>query len=501
MSVIASLFPSVEVLGNFDDFAMVLEWSKLKQDVWILVATALGDPTLEDFGTVAAVDNIDYTNAIEETKLNAVDKARLNITVNAVRKKLGVGVSSIMVSPSPAGAQAPSGATAPQGPDNTGNKVAMKVSQFFDQACRYEVPPIAEDAILTKWNRWKAKMWLGPPPHVDMSDNQLSVLARLQDLNHNLLAFDMGVWGPFGTRRERQYVLTAYHQNQQGDWVAREVPGAQTVDEWVEGWNFATTGFVMGDVVEKGVAEAYRDYFAALAKIYPRAWWVACQAEWQLRFEWAVQERRRQAAFHAECPSLSKFNPEKPWNSVLLAAIQGVESLQYWEKSYKEKARQWMETDTARRNPSWVSRQEATYTPVEGNVSNRQAQAQNPPGTGRKALKRKFAGERAQTQAQQPFPTVPKVGSSSGGVEWWNERRPDGRFMYSENKMELCYAYNRNAGGCGSTCPCNPPRAHQCEWCRLGHRAIDCPSHPNWIPPPAPGKGGGRGKGGKPSRK
>ena len=162
----------------------------------------------------------------------------------------------------------------------------------------------------------------------------------------------MGVWGPYGTRRERQYVLMAYHQNASGEWIPREVPGAQTVDEWCDGWNFATTGFVMGFVVEKGVAEAYRDYFVALAKLYPRAWWVACQAEWELRFEWAVQERRRQAAFHEECPALSKYDPGHAWNSVLLAAFRGSESLQYWEKAYKEKAQKWMETDTANVSPS-----------------------------------------------------------------------------------------------------------------------------------------------------
>ena len=37
-------------------------------------------------------------------------------------------------------------------------------------------------------------MWLQPSKAVNPSDNQLSVLKRLSDLQHNTLAFDMNIW-------------------------------------------------------------------------------------------------------------------------------------------------------------------------------------------------------------------------------------------------------------------------------------------------------------------
>ena len=64
-----------------------------------------------------------------------------------------------------------------------------------------------------------------------------------------------------------------------------------------------------------------------------------------------------------------------------------------------------------------------------------------------------------------------------------NERRNDGRFIRSNNGSQLCFTFNRNKGGCSVPCP--DERAHACEWCRQPHRAIDCPKHPNWVPPVA----------------
>ena len=64
--------------------------------------------------------------------------------------------------------------------------------------------------------RWSDSAWLPPAREVNPNDNQLSVLARLSSLNYNLLAFDMGVWGPFAARRERHFQLTTFQLNSRG---------------------------------------------------------------------------------------------------------------------------------------------------------------------------------------------------------------------------------------------------------------------------------------------
>ena len=118
--------------------------------------------------------------------------------------------------------------------------------------------------------RWQTSAWVAPSKHVNPADTQFSVFKRLQDLDHNMLAFDMGVWGPYGARRERHFMLTVHHLNAAGAYQAKEVPGAQTLDDWLEGWAFAATAFVMGDVVEGCVADAYAETFKMMANNYPQ---------------------------------------------------------------------------------------------------------------------------------------------------------------------------------------------------------------------------------------
>ena len=100
----------------------------------------------------------------------------------------------------------------------------------------------------------------------------------------------------------------------------------------------------------------------------------------------------------------------------------------------------------------------------------------------------KWARKQVQQQQQQGGLQVKMV----NGVNV-NEQRPDGRFMYNEEGLQLCYSYGRQAGGCAVNCLCRPLRAHQCEWCRLPHRTIECPVVVDWKPPKGKGKGKGKG--------
>ena len=327
--------------------------------------------------------------------------------------------------------------------------------------------PCTEDEILKLRAEWTSKMWLAPTADLDLTNNQLSVLKRLKEAGHNMLAFDMGVWAPMGGQRERRFMLTAHVRNTEGEWVAKEEPGAQNIEDWTTGWEFASVGFVMARIIEKGVADAKKAHFTRLANLYPQAWWIAYRAEWQLRHEWAVAEHRRQKAFYHEQPELSKDDPDMPWNTVLLAAIRGVESMQYWETDYKDQARLWMET---RRTPTYS-------TP---------AQIINPPGTGKRSLKRRAAELRDATG-----PPVVRARTTENVQD---ERRADGRHYLDASGTELCFAWNRSVTGCAGICTSTPPRAHACEWCRAPHRAVACPTHPNWSPPPQE-KRKGKGKG------
>ena len=119
------------------------------------------------------------------------------------------------------------------------------------------------------------------------------------------------------------------------------------MSDWLEAWVFACSGFVMGDYLDTGIADGYRDHFVATAKAYPRHWWIVCMADWELRMEWATTERRRRREFHAKVPSLSQYDEAKPWNSVLLAAFRGTASLSYWKDKVDLRFREFEESGKA----------------------------------------------------------------------------------------------------------------------------------------------------------
>ena len=294
------------------------------------------------------------------------------------------------------------------------------------------------------------------------------------------------------------FSMTACVHNSGGQYISKEIPEASCLDDWEAAWDFATVGFVMSGTVDRGVADAYKAFFKKMANNYPDAWWLAYQADWQLRHEWANEEKRRQKAFHEDNPALSRYDPLRPWNAVLKAAVRGVESMAYWEENFKERARKF-ERDRSGAGNQWVNRQALNFVPgFEGQSLGAQAALPPPPqplpGQGKRALKRAAAVARGGgPQHRQPPPVRPRT-EEAVRPTWADTKRQDGRYLYDYGGVELCYSWNRTQDGCGESCTANPKRAHGCEWCRGQHRAIRCPKHPGWSPEP---KGKGKGKGGK----
>ena len=258
---IAKLFPVEAEVTAMADWAGAMTWGKLKPDDWARASAEMGEEGCGDLMTIAAVDNVEYRRVIGVVALSGIAKARLNVCVNLVQRKMGLPVESFTDKPAPtattaaggaavsvAGAAAVvgAGAVVPVVKAEATAKTVIKVSQVFDQGCRYEVQPVAEEVLTVMRNRWIDKKGMPPQPHMDMSDTQLSTLSRLAELDHNLLAFDMAVWGPCGTQRERNFMMAAHVQNGDGAWIVKEIAGARSMEDWRDGWEFATTAMVMG---------------------------------------------------------------------------------------------------------------------------------------------------------------------------------------------------------------------------------------------------------------
>ena len=155
-----------------------------------------------------------------------------------------------------------------------------------------------------------------------------------------------------------------------------------------------------------------------------------------------------------------------------------------WEKGYGDSLQ------------SWVRRQASLYAPTSG-TSIMGAPVPPPPaapgqarqfsgtesgqrqGDGRRVGKKRRGGQggggkatAAQHQVQQPPPKkfqgarqqLPEVWVTVNGVDVnVNAQRGDGRFLFSNEGVELCYSYNRNQGGCTDVCSAQPHREHLCE--------------------------------------
>ena len=78
-------------------------------------------------------------------------------------------------------------------------KNTLKVNQYFDQGCKMEVRPITPLEIKGMRQLWMDKYRREPSRDVQYTDNQLSVLCRLSEAGHNMLAFDMGSGDPMAS--------------------------------------------------------------------------------------------------------------------------------------------------------------------------------------------------------------------------------------------------------------------------------------------------------------
>ena len=500
---------TIEVKEKLDTWEKVLTWTKLAEGIWKNIATHLGDETLTDELTIATIPDSDFREAAKELDIKGIPKTRLNLAINVVRTRMGNEVSDIF-------AEAPI-PVLPVQQSQPGNVLSLtqqqtstidhcpggitrntiKVREIFNQACRIEMLPLDEPQIKVMRKRWVDLHETDPPEENNPTDAQLTVAYRLNAMGHNMLNFDMAVWGPHGDKRERDFAMAAHYQNADGAYITREIPGPRTLEDWITIWEFATVVFVMTGVVSEGVATSYMKFFTRLARNYPQSWWLAQKAEAKLRSSWALAEKRRQEDFFETNPDLSKYDPTRPWGTVLLASIKGVDSIDYWENNFKEPARKWEREGGQKRIASWADRLEDD--PLSGPASSSNVgQVQNPPGQGRRALKRQAAVARDAGRTQAP-PPPQRHSEVAQRPNWADTQRPDGRYLYDVGGTEICFKYSRNANGCTTACEARPARAHCCEWCRGPHRSIHCTVHPNWVPDQEPreAKGAGKGKGKK----
>lgn len=455
----AGLIPSDEVLKSWTTFTAARTWAGLSLEDWKKVATAVGDPDLDNLMLVAALppDALREMLSGDKVELSLLAKSKVALAVNAARAAHLQPVVDLLTS-KPKELAAGSGSGIEPAPVSANAGLRIKLSQVLDQGSDQEVVQMPASEIIVARRRYKELGGEPPLAKAEVTDAQLSALAFRVREGPAPYA-DFGVWGPHGARIERRLRFTAYTMAPGGLVKAVEMPGADSLATWRECWAVFRTAAVMLSLALAGVLDRYEAMFVERCERYPNAWHICARADIRCRSEMWVTERWAQEEFHNTHPTMSAFNPAMPWNSVIKASATNNE---FWDRELKEPAQNFSFAANPRSD-------RATAAP--SNFGGLPAPPAPPPVNPRPKKKQRTGQPKGQANKAE------------------DARRPDGRYYRDRHGVELCYVWNRADGGC-SNGACPNGRAHACEFCRQPHRTVACPKNPGWKPMP---KGGGKG--------
>lgn len=449
-----AFLPSEAVLTEWTDMGAALTWAKIVPGVWLKVATALGDPELDNLALVGALPPDEMRKAITcGEELTPVLRTKLKLLYAAVRVKFGVPPVDCLEPPALAVSDPYGGnqGTAQADPKaSSGGISRVRVATVLDQASDREVELLPPAELMEFRRVYRQHTGDAPLEDEEVTDAQLSALAQVVRAGGAPYA-DFGVWGPHGSRIAKQLRFTQHFLNAEGQWSSRELKGPDNFAAWERSWRVFRTASIMLGLATSSTLDAYAARFRKKVERYPWAWATCCIAEQRCRSEWWVQECRRQVDFHSTNAGISAFNEAMPWNSVLKAAAYATD---FWKEHLEDEC-------------------------VLQKIGRGRSRSPRGPG-GRKAL-------------PQPAGKGGGAGQNKKGAGG-KDTRAGVRHRRTPEGKEICYAWSRHEDGCEAACP--GQRAHCCEFCLGAHRTIACPKHPGWRPPSASGGASG-GKGAK----
>ncbi len=326
-----------------------------------------------------------------------------------------------------------------------------------------EVPLLPERELAALRHRYLLHSGDAPLDRAEATDAQLTALKYLVDMGLNIYV-DFGVWGPFGLRNERRMKFVNHFMDAAGRWHVSEQPGPNCLEAWRDCWEVFTTAALMLQLATPSTLQRYASRFVERCTRYPRSWHICVIADDRCRSEFLPGEKRRQERFHVDHPSMSGFDPLKPWNSVLREATDNTD---FWLRELQEPA--WLYAE--RRGsvaPAWTHQQ-------------LDAQPQPPP--------------QPQQQQQQ------QQGKRERPWEDLSRKNKGGKYSHGRTGLEICYSYNRSETGCSNSRWCPNGRDHSCEYCLSNHRGCQQICRASRGAGADAGEKGNRSKGGKGKKK
>jgi len=484
------LVPGRATVDEWRTLNDVILWSRIDENIAKSLLAALGDQDCQSIPLFAMTDpeamrklllQLELSTANGPRTLSHFEKARLNLLYAGARHRVKLGLVDICT---PAVEAAPSQMTvgAPQagGAQVIGQPdVKVKIANTFDQGSDMETTMLSPDEIRAKRRVFIQVFGDAPDPDENISDKQLSALTRVVAARQSIAA-DFAIFGPYGDRTDRCTKFVDHISGPNNTWRMKEVPGAPSLEGWLECWRVFRTGAVMEGLASPVTLDKYSAAFAKMARRYPDCWHVAARADQRCRSEFWVEERRDLEEFHDANPSLSTLNPLMPWDAVIRSSVTSLEGRDFWSREYTDLVNHFKNSGGQTIDPSAGAAQRA-------NLLGMVHQGKGAAGASQRDDYDNRRPEWRQPKGGKPANAkgTPKGGKPSKGVIKNGDLNKQGKFYKDAHGTQLCFGWNRSANGCSKVCPAK--RAHVCEICRGNHRAVHCKSAPGVATKPAAG--------------
>ena len=166
----------------------------------------------------------------------------------------------------------------------------------------------------------------------------------------------------------------------------------------------------------------------------------------------------------------SCFDPSMPWDFVLGEAAKDTE---FWTEHVDKKAFQFAtnvrsSTDLTDEGLGAIREAKSATAAASRGGRRREESGSEEAAPQKKRKKQRKSGGKGATGRVE----VDRGAGLQKGGQSKDPKTTDGKHFRDENGVQLCWNWNRKAGGCKEPCP--QARSHKCEWCRdTGHRTID----------------------------
>jgi hypothetical protein len=452
----ATLFvaPAPEVVAELNlatSLKAIYEWSGLGADSIVTVNTHLAMPTDESFDSMhprmfAAVPEVFVQDAMKNFKGTFIEIASVFLA-----HRVAIHVCTVsQVSSDKNKGKAKDQEQSEGAPKKLQAARKVKLSNLIDTLDEMEVYAAAPSQI-DHWYANYTRIKRGAPlEEVEPTPDQINALhIRIVDLGAEPYA-DFSILTPHGRRTAKRLRHRSWMPQEDGSYIAEEVPGPASLDAWEACWGVYEVCLLMlrfpsddgsvnqGDEIVSPIAlETYLQHFRRLAKEHPEVWHLCQRAEDRCRAEHFPRIRRRLSAEKDHSQVIT-------WSEVFTAAALDD---RYWDKEVRRPALNFLARGSRGQKRSQESDDEGTKQKVgrargRGQAKKRQQQEQN------------------KDRPQQEQSRNKDKGRSKGGSHP-QKRGKDGLFVTTPAGKQICFNY---AGG--RTCANKPcEREHVCQKC------------------------------------